>query len=813
MNTAVFRWGSLLLLFLLLTHGSPIFRGHAPGSFLIPESWPSHDDVALVNYASYFSGRMFLEGFPTWKFEEFFGNNFFLNVLAKPFDPQNIVGALLVDSLRWNLFEIFGWLRFLMLFASVIGVFLFMQYSHGWSERRAFLGSLIFLLFPSSFFYANFQNYWNIIACVPYCLMSIDFYIAKPTRLRALLVALVVAFPLLCGLINIYVNYVLIACAYMLFRIFERIDPKLRWEMVRKGVLIIFLALGLNAVGWVPTAIEMASNLGQSYNVDSHPVLNPIEFPFQILERLFPGRLTQTLDKLVATSFPPPSYEPWQELRGLGLIILLLGSWRQFIGRRKHFEIWWILGLLGIGIGEFIAEKLHISVVMSITSILKITLYQECLGFIFFATLMVEGLIGMLAISQELSQGRRILFAAGLAVLALWQIRFGVASDVLRIPAASDVIALAGHVSEQGLWALLPDNRWNLMVQHPFYSLALLLSFFSTVLFGWILLFPLTCDIRRLAAIGCFVFSMPFTATGYTGGLLPIPVRNEVYSSDFFRVQENERIVRSLLEQEGFAYRAMYFDCVETLRKRFPDRRWIDPAEALPGPKIFRYWYSSDKASFRSMFTGISEPDGGFLLFPSRRKKDFFVNNPDLFRPVGLASTHFDAIDPFDERVATGMNVKYILSPYEFPGLRLIHQNTTESWKYLYEIASPTPIYSIHMENSLSDKGVIKRCNLGEKTIEMDVSSQASTTVHLNIALDNYWKATVSGVGVRVEPCGSIGVDIHIPPGESRILLIHDYWPLLWSGFITLATWLLFGCITISSSGHENDLLELPGRG
>ncbi|MBF0501996.1 MAG: hypothetical protein HQM09_17790 [Candidatus Riflebacteria bacterium] len=803
MNSAVFRWGGLLLLILLLANVAFIIRGHAPGSFVVPECWPSGEDDAIVNYASYFSGRMFWECFPAWKFEEWFGNNFFLNVLTKPFDPQNIIGAFLVDSFGWNLFEVFGWLRFLMFFASVVGMFLFMQYSRGLSERQAFLGALIFLSLPTAFFHAKYQNYWNIIVCVPYCLISIDAFIAKSTRLRGFFVAVLLSAPLLSGIINLYVDYVLLICAYFIFRIFERVELKLRGKMFREVLIIILLAFGMNSVGWVPTLIEMTSNSGQQYNVEGcQSAFNPIEFPFQILERLFPGRVTQSLDRLVATSFPPTSDGAWLRLQGLWLIILLLGMWRHFVARRKSFEIWWIFGLFGIGIVELVAEKLHLSAFMRISSMLRFDVNQERLGLIFFASLMVEGLVGMLAISRELSQNRRIMTVIGLAVLIWCQIRYGLVSGVLKNPHLSEIKAMTGHIREHGLWALFPETRWNMMIKSPFAAFALIFSALSTAFFGWLILFPKSRDIWRFAAVGFFICSIPFTATGYVGGYLPVPVRNEVFSSEFYRIQENELIVRSLLEQEGLAFRAVYFDWVETLRRRFSDRLWNDPFETLPGAKIFGVWYPSSKISFRPMLTGIAVPDGGVLIFPSQRKMDFFACNPDLFKKVGADTRSFHAINPFDERVATDMNVKYILSPYELPGLQLLHQSATESWKYLYEIASPKPIYSLHTENGMSEKDLIRRCHLGEKAIEIDVSCVASATVHLNIALDNYWKGTIGGVGVAVEPCGSIGVDIHVPPGETRILLTHNYWPLLWSGFLTLGMWLLAGFRAVTYSGR-----------
>jgi hypothetical protein len=761
---------------LVLSWSRFIAREKAPFATIIPGYWGNCEDVSLLNNAGYLSGKHALEGFSFWSFHEGLGENLFFNLIVRPLNPLNALGAFLVDRYQMSVHKVFGWINLLYAWVAEIGLYKFLRIARGWSSSQAAFGIFLHLFLPYTYYYMHFTNYSTIISAFPWLLSASNAF-ARGRPHSGFVLACIISLPLYFGMVNVYANYFLLAIFSILYDryfVVSKVSVSLK-----EVVSVIFLAVLMNSAVWGPILLEMCRATSQEYRVEHQlSAIHPVDFAGKMLSRLLP---LEYLEKIAGKW---PSFKhPCDFLLGLdgqGLLFLGYGWWQAFRrpgGRVEHF---WLPGLLGFSFGYFfLRDKLPVGIRRGI-DILKMVKCQELMAFPFIIQYLLTGIQDYFDSPHSSTRGRLVsLLVATQALTIVW--RLGKDSCT---PYEPTEISTRGFARTR--FGLVPQVLFPRLRRHIGCELRggeRALHLLANLLSGCFFLVRKQAlgagPGRNILEYAAFALALgPFGKMGYSrfGGW---PCRQEIFAQDYYASQENEKLAREYVSKAQGQYRVLYSDHLETLQRRFPDdARFFQPSvpeENRDSP----FPYHTRKYIFHAAAQGLSIPDG-FVQFPGKSKKAFFAGRPQLFQPFpGMYELAWNACDPFDPDVASELNVKYVISRYPLPGLELLN-TSKEYWSYLYHLPEALPICRGVLEPHFTQNDpdtIVKKWWFGKDRILIEVDSARGGWVRVNMTLDQRWRVWINGIERGWELIDGVFPRLRVPPGHSRVSGHYSYSP------------------------------------
>lgn len=789
----------LLLLIQSLAFSGYLIHGWAPLVTIVPGFWSLCGDIAVVNYASYISGRRLLDGFSCWSFSESCGSNWYAHPGSLYLSPVNAAGAFLVDHVGGDVFQVFGILNFFLLYFAVACFYYYLRTLRRYSIPWAIFGASLYLAMPRILYSAHFSNYLGIIAFFPLLLITSAAFFKRFAARSAIAYSVTLAAPLFFGMVNIYLNYLLIAALITIVGIAET-GASWRRVMFRAGICFV-AAIMINAVIWGPLLVETLTSSGQSYTVDVDQLtVNPLEYPLVLIRSLIGmdsgGGVAHALSSLhrhiLGLSGVGPASTPFLFLGDIALALTVIGVVACIRGRRFRPALVWLAFVLTWGVLYHYARLLEWRSATQIMDLLKVLKYEPRIAAPFLVMFLLEGL--RILIRRRLPSTVRFALLLGFALV----IEETVTKEFLWV-AKHHLLELLAQLRSGGV----SQSRYNLIWGAGLGELGPLVKAGITVTICAILASGLALPRLRTRAYAFVVMFLVWCSVGLHevvswGG---IAVSGNIPASQYFKPQENETLVRSLLRDDSFLYRAVYIDDLEFLRARFPsDSRYVEP----PVPKTNKgktYRYNTRKYMNRADAVGVPIADG-WLFFPSIQKRSLYSLDNVSMRPFnGMSELAWNVVNPYDERLPKVFNVKYILSRYPLDGFRLVSENKTDYWRYLYEIQDATPV--CRLSDGGGEMGAVEAFKISNDRIDMTVRAAGPAMVALNMSLDRFWRASVNGATVKISPSeNGVFASIPVPSGRSTVILRYKFWPLpvfgvvscvsllaMIAGFVRLGRW------------------------
>jgi hypothetical protein len=709
--------------------------GKAPLLYMERNQWGYGSDTYHTIMMLYKTGESFFNGFTRWDFNNGLGAFNAGYIIFPDFNPAALIHFLLVSKLGLPLFETAGWMIACFYLFAAVTFYYYLRKCLEYSGNLALLGVMILVLSERYNNYVPFLNYSGIFCFLPLALIAIHRFAASVTMRNTVILAFALAFPAFFGMINIYLNFLLL-CGFMLIFSLKKAElPRQIGYAFAAGVLCLFLTVYV----WLPFLV-----------LNCEFAFRPERTAYEILRDIAirPGDFLLNL----SSAFCGWGYNPTMltYFSGAALVPFLLGFFRE----RTKVAGWWYLLLL---VSSFVVYGLHQhGLDPLVVRSLKFLKYQSIIGTPLAVILFLEG-VRFLEDRQE-TIARFRPWIIGLGILCASIVGFsalGVTGNQLIIAsvhAFTWVAAVAALVSRYSVFRYL-------FVASLLVSLAPFAVQYNLLTFGhdpqFYAVTPAEQYVMRQSAAEKFNFRSYYTEDF---GFLSNDARRD------FIVANRESLSRN-------DYFRMDYDPIVNSRK---------PATRIREWKM--YWNNFE--------TKIPTADGGNFLLSNNVR----VLGDAFFRK--WASSYgacFDIEDPTNPIFSSLFGLKYILSPFPVIGaLRLVDSPGTH-WRYVHELPNSRPVvqfpvavrvlpsqsdvldlmkdafarrYALDPATSFtaaSDIGAqchscvipvnegnrIDDIHYGNDSLEIAVTTARDGFLEINQGFNRYWRATADG---RTEP-------------------------------------------------------------
>lgn len=716
----------------------------------------------------------------------------FSDLSASYLRPTNVIGAYLIDRFHFGLFNTFGFINLAILTFAIVSFYHYL-YMYKYNSRNwALFGAIVYLVMPTTLQPSYVINYLGIFAWFPFLLILYERYLIKRSPQNILALVFVLSIPIFWGSINIYINYLFMSTFYMLYVSYgSNYFRKKDYAII---VLVILASLAINSIIWGPLAFSIMDSYSIKHYTDTDlSIINPIILPVQLITGILLDHnpisfFSDYFNLIMGRAVPLIYYTSalWLTGSSLGMIFLIVSQYYAIKQKKIGIEYLWLWTLIIACMTFYLFFAINHKI-PDIISVLKPLKYQAIIGGPFIAVMITDGVKAIIEKKTSLREEkflRKILISL-VMIYAFFLIIVFLIKSVLDFVISSSAAHILLNIVNYKFLHFSPSKlayfidvivaKFNLIFKCPeikldfhwtTHNIFLYLGYFLFINLSLIFMYVNIAKQRTIFNKRVVVLSIIIVLAYYPfiewGGFV---TKNEIFADDFFKIQENELLVKRLGEQEYSLYRTLYFDDACLYKEMNLEKKLIDLPKEIT-ERCGKYIGANSMYFIkRPEYIGIPTPDG-LVSFPNKRKADYF-SNTRLFTTSNYAMVK-RINNLYDPALPEQLSVKYIISHFPLAGFKLLNQ-TNDYWRYLYLIKDARPIIGL-IDDS---KGKITFADINSDNIKINISSPIDTFLKINLMFDKYWNIYLNGKKINLIEKSIF--NIPIKAGNSEVIMKYDY--------------------------------------